>query len=155
MFNSELESVLKNGHIYIGAVQGKSMLPMLHETVDHVKIVPLSTLPKKNDIVLYRRVNGQYVLHRVVSVKNNMYVMRGDHQYKNEYPIAPYMCIGILQGYWKNAGTKKEKYISVSSFYHRTYSFLWRVSYPIRYGIRYLHAVFSALFHKIIRRKHS
>lgn len=155
MFNIGLESILKNGQIYIGAVQGESMLPILHPVKDHVKIIPLNSPPHKNDIVLYRRISGQYVLHRVVSLKNNAYVMRGDHQYKNEYPIATDMCIGLLQGYWKNAGTSKEKYISVSSFYHRGYSFIWRVSYPIRYCIRYLRAVLSALIHKFTRRNRS
>ena len=47
---------------------GTSMLPMLKDGRDQVVLSPLPDKLKKYDLPLYRRENGQYVLHRIVKV---------------------------------------------------------------------------------------
>ena len=148
----ELEQILSAGKPYIGVVQGKSMLPFLRDAIDHVDIRPIKKKIKKFDIILYKRDNGQYVLHRLIQCHNQTYVMRGDNQYKKEFGIQPEMCLGILYGYWKNTGTCKERYVSVSDISYKTLSFLWLSSYPIRFFVRYIRTICNIIFQKIKRR---
>lgn len=147
MYN-ELEERLSDGHPYVCAVRGKSMLPFLREGIDHVDIRPITRTPKKYDVVFYKRKNGQYVLHRLVSCHNECYVMRGDNQYKNEYGITKDMCIGVLQGFWRDAGTSKEKYISVCNLSYKFTTTLWFLCYPLRSMIRYIYAIIIAILKK-------
>lgn len=50
--------------------RGTSMLPLLRQGIDSVALVAPQTL-KRGDILLYRRKNGQYVLHRLVRVRRD------------------------------------------------------------------------------------
>lgn len=154
MYN-KLEERLSGGQPYICAVQGKSMLPFLREGIDHVDIRPITKTLKKYDVVFYKRKNGQYVLHRLIVCRPGHYVMRGDNQYKKEFGITRDMCIGILHGFWKNAGTSKEKYISVCNFSYKCTSILWVLCYPIRLIIRYIYAIVVAIFKKTERKNHT
>ena len=44
-------------------VTGSSMLPMLRQGRDIVRLIPSEYLPENGAIILYCRKNGQYVLH--------------------------------------------------------------------------------------------
>ena len=61
-------------------VKGISMRPFLRDG-DFAYLVSLPGKLKRGDIVLYRRNNTQYVLHRIYKVlKNGNYLMLGDSQ---------------------------------------------------------------------------
>ena len=99
---------------------GRSMLPLLRQGKD------LFTLEKKNtarcrvgDVVLYRR-GDQYVLHRVVEVRENDYVILGDNCLCREIGISDEDIIGVLTGYVR--GGKEH---SISDVGYRLYSALW------------------------------
>lgn len=62
------EGLAINGY-YISTIVGDSMMPMLRNRRDTVKIVPAETPLKKYDLPLYRRPTGECVLHRIVKVK--------------------------------------------------------------------------------------
>lgn len=66
--------------------RGVSMLPLIKQGTDSVVLVSLGDVAV-NDMVLYRRDDGQFVLHRVVKIKGDEYVMCGDNQYELEYGI--------------------------------------------------------------------
>lgn len=61
--------------------RGTSMMPLLREGIDSVLLKKPEGV-SKNDIVLYKRSNGQFVLHRVIKIKNGEYVMCGDNQFR-------------------------------------------------------------------------
>ena len=63
--------------------QGTSMLPMLRPGVDSVVLSRVPDKLKKYDLVLYQRDNGQYILHRIVGVKDT-YICAGDNQLRCE-----------------------------------------------------------------------
>lgn len=67
---------------------GNSMIPLFRHGRDQVTLrgVQGETL-NKYDMILYRRPNGGYVLHRIVGVKEEGYVLRGDAQLWDEYPV--------------------------------------------------------------------
>lgn len=77
---------------------GSSMLPMIRGGLDRVTIEPLPAIIRKNDVIFYRRQNGAFVLHRVVSVKRDAYVFCGDHQFSLEKGVTRDRMIGILTG---------------------------------------------------------
>ena len=65
-------------------IKGVSMRPFLRDG-DYAYLVSLPGKLKRGDIVLYRRKNGQYVLHRIYKVlKNGDYLMLGDSQMEPE-----------------------------------------------------------------------
>ena len=65
-------------------VTGWSMMPMLHNRRDSVVIEPVEDRQKKGDLILYRRENGQYVLHRILRLNKEGYVCCGDNQFFTE-----------------------------------------------------------------------
>ena len=83
-----LLDTLNNNKDFIMPVKGTSMLPFINEK----NLVTLSSPNniKKNDIVFYKRNNGQYVLHRIYKIKKDYYVLMGDNQTFKEEPI--YSC---------------------------------------------------------------
>lgn len=91
-----MEEQLRAGGSFCFGPKGVSMLPLIHQGRDTVVIAPISGKLKKYDIPLYRRENGQFVLHRVVAVKKDGYVMCGDNQYVREHGIRDEQLIGVL-----------------------------------------------------------
>ena len=49
-------------------VTGNSMSPFLKDKRDKAVLSPITKKPKKDDVVLYLRDNGTYVLHRIFKV---------------------------------------------------------------------------------------
>ena len=99
---------------------GRSMLPLLRQGRD------LFTLKKKGpgrcrvgDVVLYRA-GEKYVLHRVVEVHENDYVILGDNCVCRETGISDEDIIGVMTGY-----VRKGKEHSVTDAGYRLYSALW------------------------------
>lgn len=81
-----IEESLKNGNKVKFKVRGNSMYPTLIEQRDSV-FLERKDKYKKYDIILYRRDNGHYVLHRIIGTKNGCFKLCGDNQTEIEYPI--------------------------------------------------------------------
>ena len=82
---------------------GVSMLPLLRQGKD------LFTVRKKGaarckpgDVVLYTRPPDKYVLHRVVEVRPNDYVILGDNCVAKEYGITDERILGVMTGFLRN-----------------------------------------------------
>ncbi|MCR4645304.1 MAG: S24/S26 family peptidase [Oscillospiraceae bacterium] len=100
---------------------GISMLPLLKEGRDLFTIVKKGEERcKKYDVVLYRRPPDHYVLHRIIKVRSNDYVIIGDNCINKEYGIKDSDIIGVMTGY-----VRKGKKHDVSEFGYRLYSHLW------------------------------
>ena len=80
-----IEEALKNNGFVMSTVVGVSMLPTLRQNRDRVIIEVLQGKLEKYDIALYKRWDGQYVLHRVLDVRKDHYVIRGDNTYVDEH----------------------------------------------------------------------
>lgn len=92
--------LLKDGYV-IHAVEGDSMMPMLDQSTDLVKITPILGRLKKGDLPLYKRPSGQYVLHRIIAVRKKYCITCGDNRSLTEKVPYGWM-IGVMQGYYKN-----------------------------------------------------
>lgn len=57
---------------------------------------------KKNDIVLYKRASGQFVMHRIIKVKKDEYIMCGDNQYEHEHNIKKENILAKVKGIYRD-----------------------------------------------------
>ena len=107
---------------------GVSMLPLLRQGRD------LFTVRKKGrarckvgDVVLYKRPPDRYVLHRVVEVRPDDYVILGDNCISREYGIKDADILGVMTAFVRNG-----KQHSVREPGYRLYTFLWLHSANLR-----------------------
>ena len=96
--NTFEEQLKKNGRIMY-RVMGDSMLPLLRSGSDVAVIVavPKGQRLKKNDVPLYKRAGGQYVLHRILKVRRSSYITCGDNRFFVESGVTDDQIIGVLE----------------------------------------------------------
>lgn len=124
------EEALKENGEFASLTVGISMRPMLREHRDVVIIGRVSGRLKKNDVPLYRRAgSGKFVLHRILKVTEDGYVIRGDNLYRKEYDVKDSDIIGVLKAFYRDG----KYYDCLHSRKYRLYVFLNRASYPLRY----------------------
>lgn len=123
------EEVFNNNSYVKFNVTGFSMYPLLRSGIDTVALVKKSEI-SKYDILLYKREDGSYILHRVVGRKNNKLCMAGDFETTVEFPVAEKQVIATVESFCRN-----NKYISCRNLYYRLYSFFWVLVLPKRRDI--------------------
>lgn len=138
------DQILRDGYVLTHSM-GVSMRPMLTQQTEQLLIEKLTAQPQENDVVLYRRSSGQYVLHRVIRVRKEYYLIRGDNCYGKPEKVGSCSCIGILKGFYRG-----KHYIDCKkSKGYKAYVLLWRLSYPVRFlgyqGQRFLRSAINKL----------
>lgn len=103
------------------------MRPMLKQNRDLVTIRPVSGRLKKYDVPLYRKKGGGYLLHRIIAVTENGYVIRGDNTYVKELNVTDNDFVGVLTAF-----KRKGKDYTVESKGYRLYARVWNFLYPLR-----------------------
>lgn len=102
--------------------KGTSMLPLLRQGIDSVVLVKADKELDVGDVPLYKRENGQYVLHRIVKKeKDGTYVLCGDNQTALERGISSKQFIAVISAIYR-----KDKRVNTNAFSYRLYSFFWR-----------------------------
>lgn len=92
-----LEQELLHAGTVVFRSSGNSMLPLIRENRDLLVLDSVKDMPlKKYDIVLYRRKNGQLVLHRIIDITQGSFTMRGDNVVAKEYGVKREQIIGKL-----------------------------------------------------------
>ncbi len=120
-----LEELLARDGTLVYRTRGRSMEPMLRQNRDLVVVrVPSSRL-QKYDVALYRR-GKNYVLHRVIRVLEDRYLIRGDNTFALE-TVPDGDVIGVLTAF-----TRKGKQISACAPGYRFYARFWNGIYPLR-----------------------
>lgn len=121
-----IEDVLAAEGVYVSTTTGVSMYPMIRNRRDTIVITPCEGRLKKHDIPLYKRGN-EYVLHRIIKVLPDSYVIRGDNCRCSEHGITDADILGVLTEFYR--GGKK---IDLDGAAYKTYVYLCRASYPLR-----------------------
>lgn len=134
----------QTGHAEL-TVTGSSMLPMLYHRRDKVNLVPGQA--RKNDVALYKRDSGQYILHRIVGRKKDMLVCCGDNQWETEL-IRPDQVIAVVDSWYY-----KGKHKTPDGFGYKLYVWFWVGLLPLRRPVLAVRRVLGRLIHKIKRRK--
>lgn len=101
-------------------IKGTSMLPLLREGRDSA-VLSACGEPSRGDVVLYRRENGDYVLHRIIAVNGDSYTMCGDNQHIVERGIRRDHIIAVMTSYYKG-----EREMRTDSLSYKLYC-AWRV----------------------------
>ena len=92
------EALLQTGK-YIGPTVGVSMLPMLNNRRDTIVVKAKNERLQPLDVALYKRGDG-YILHRVLSVTQTGYIIRGDNCYSDEI-VPEEAVIGVLTEFFR------------------------------------------------------
>lgn len=125
--NLNFRDIIESKGFLVSTIVGISMYPLLRQRKDSVHLVKIDKPLKKNDVILYQRDSGQYVLHRLIKIKNGKYIFCGDNQWQKEYGITDRHIIALMEGYYR-----KEKYHSVKCFGFKVYTFVISITRPVR-----------------------
>ena len=127
MIKTTYEEELNRKGSFTYTCSGISMLPLLRQRKDLFTIEKKSGRCQKYDVVLYKRPPESYVLHRVVEVRENDYVILGDNCLNKEYAIKDEDIIGVMTSFVRNG-----KEYTVDHKGYRIYSKVWCFLYPLR-----------------------
>ena len=105
---------------------GRSMLPLLRQGKDIVEIRPRTGKLKKYDVALYKR-GDKYILHRILKVLPEGYLIAGDNNTFVETDIRDENILGIMTRVIRNG-----KSITMDNWKYRLYVHLWCDCYPVR-----------------------
>ena len=153
IIHSGIEEELKKSGRLIYHNVGDSMLPLIREGRDLLVIErpgewndltsdSHTDKLKRLDIPLYRRDNSKaYVLHRVLSVRKDDYVICGDNRRHREYGISDRHVVGILTGIVRDG-----KEISLNGIPYRLYSHIWCDLFFIRAIVIFLRDMIRRVF---------
>ncbi len=121
------EAQLNAGKTVISFTVGDSMEPLLYNRKTHVFLRKAEGKLQRNDIPLYRRPTGEYVLHRIIRVGEDCYYIRGDNRTGLEKVPMDWV-LGVVTQIYRNG-----KYISVTDPGYRLYVMLLHLVYPFRW----------------------
>ena len=124
------------------------MLPMLRQRRDLLIIERPRGVLRKYDVPLFKRGPGKYVLHRVLKVRRDGYVLCGDHQWRREYGVTDQQIIGVLTAFVRDG-----KEISVTDRRYRLYVHLWCDLFWLRAAILWCLAAPGRIRRKLKRQR--
>ncbi len=107
--------------------RGISMRPLLRQGKDVVLIEKPKERCKKYDAVLFKRRNGQYVLHRILKVLDKKYWIVGDNCISGEM-VDEDQIVGVMTSLKRNG-----KIINVNDRTYKAYVHIWCDVYPVRF----------------------
>ncbi len=109
---------------------GFSMLPLLRQRQDIIEIRKKEPgRCKKYDVVLYKR-GENYILHRILKVLPEGYLIAGDHNTFVERDITDEKILGVMTRVIRNG-----KDIYMDNLWYRLYVHLWCDCWPLRMSI--------------------
>ena len=146
-FETVIEEQLRLHGSYAACAVGNSMRPMLRDRSDVVVLVTPFREPCKYDVILYRGSDGRYILHRIIKLRKDEYLVRGDNTYFTER-VAKSDVIALLASYNKNGKDR-----SLTSPSYKLYSRIWNCIYPVRKLCHGMKAFASRVFRKLFTRK--
>ncbi len=118
--NLSFEAVLAREGQLVYTCVGASMLPLLRQRRDLIVIEKPSKPLQRYDVPLYRRADGKYVLHRILAVRKDGYVLCGDNQWRRERRVTDEQVIGVMTAVVRDGET-----IFVTDKRYRLYVHLW------------------------------
>lgn len=146
---STFEDILQKDGRLVYTNVGTSMMPLLRQRRD------LMVIEKKGperlhwlDVPLFKRDNGQYVLHRVMWVRKHDYIICGDNQWYLERGITDDHILGILTQVDRDGKT-----LDMRSTKMRIYGLCQWLIYPLRAAYLIARSIPGALRRRIQRRK--
>lgn len=142
-----VENELKKNGVYASVTAGVSMRPLFRTNRDMVILRRPDRPFRKYDVVLYRVSGGKYVLHRIIGIKGDKLIIRGDNTYSLEY-VDRDAVLAVLTEF-----NRKGKRVSVENKGYLLYAKVWNFIYPIRFVFKKVIALAKKMYKKLFRRK--
>ena len=117
-------------------ITGNSMSPFLIHGRDTVYLSRLTRSVRRGDMLLYRRENGNYVLHRVFKAEPESLTMIGDAQTILEPGIRQDQVMAIV-----TRVERKGKPLGPDSFWWAFFEKIWIRIVPLRRGIHRVYTI--------------
>ena len=111
-------------------ISGSSMSPFLAHHRDTVYLSKVRQPLKRGDMILYRRTNGKYILHRIYRTEPNTYTLVGDAQTVLEQGITSNQVLALV-----TAVQRKGQLLKPGSFWWEFFRLVWIRLVPFRPGI--------------------
>ena len=137
---SPLEKEIASGRPTVTLTVGNSMEPLLFHQSSRVVIIKADKELKKNDLPMYKRSSGQFVMHRIIKVDKDFYYTRGDNRIGLEKVPKDWVQGVVTEIY------RKEKHFTVDNWWYRCYISIWNVLYPIRWVIYKIRRLAQIIF---------
>ncbi len=147
MTDKIIEAELAEHGFYASNTLGTSMRPLFKTHRDMVVLKRPDSELRKYDVALYVSPKGKYILHRVIDVKEDIYLIRGDNTYFVER-VPKSAVIGVLVKF-----NRKGKSHTVEERGYKIYSRLWHFIYPLRYVAFFFKRAARAVFRRLFKRK--
>lgn len=106
---------------------GHSMQPLVRKMRDIVTILPVSRPLRKGDIVLFRRADGVYVVHRLIRIEKDAVQTLGDNCPRPDAPLPISEVLGIVTHVQRG---KRTLHVDTPSW--RWAGRLWSAILPVR-----------------------
>lgn len=121
------EDLLERDGVLVYTNVGYSMMPLLRQRKDIIEIrKKTSGRCKKYDVVLYKR-GEKYILHRILKVLPEGYLIAGDHCVFVEKDIKDENILGVMTRVVRDGKT-----ITPENKLYKLYVHLWCDVYPLR-----------------------
>lgn len=143
--NVAIEEILQKEGVFVSTTSGVSMEPLFKNRRDTIVITPVNGRLKKYDVPLYRR-GEQYILHRIVKVLPDSYVICGDNCVAKEYDITDAQILGVLTEFYR-----KDKHYTVSHKGYQLYARVWVAIHPLRNAAKRLRYYLSRIKHHLTK----
>lgn len=123
-----LRNTVERGQELSLIVTGYSMSPTLKHMIDRVLLISAEDFGiRRLDIILFRRPNGKYVLHRILKCKSDgLYIVNGDAQLWTE-EVRKEQILAVVRKIVKTGKT-----IDCQSAGYRLYAAVWVGIKPFR-----------------------
>lgn len=139
-----LKKQLSEGGPFFLRVTGSSMEPFLRHERDHVILVSDEKFRLgSGEIIFFRRKDGSCILHRIIKMENDEFLVNGDAQIWTEW-IQKEQILAVAEGI-----VRKGVYISCKNPIYRCSVKIWGLLRPIR---RYIFVATSRI-KKIFRKQ--
>lgn len=126
-------------------LNGVSMLPLIRRGIDPVTVTRLYRPLKKGDVVLFRRHDGVFAVHRVRRLRGNTVVTLGDGCLTEDPPMTSDRVCGIVIRVCRNGRS-----ISLDGPTGRFFGRLWMAALPLRRFLRLLRRPFAFIKHRVL-----
>lgn len=105
------------------------MRPLLKEGKSWVQVAARNGRElTAGDVVLYRRMDGKLVLHRVIRVEQaDTYLLCGDHQWKLEERVKDEQILAVAQAFSRNG-----RFFDEHTWWYRLYRKFWNGNMTVR-----------------------
>lgn len=132
---SALRSLVEAGHEVNMTIAGNSMSPFLIHQRDIIWFRQPDRALQAGDMVFYQRDNGQYIMHRICRVHENIYDIIGDAQTEMETGVRRDQIFAVI-----TKVQRKGTIIQPGDFWWEFFAHVWRHMIPLRQPIMRLYA---------------